>query len=53
MLVELSSESVSACRKNLEPDKLTPREDLIMRKYMIIALKNITKVIYCKGLALS
>lgn len=37
----------------VDEDKVTLREEIIMRKYMLIALKHITKIIWSKGAKLT
>ena len=39
---------MGACTRHLE--KINLREEMIMKKYMIIALKHISKVTFCKGM---
>lgn len=48
ILIELSPKSIVAAITKIGTE-ITLREEVIMRKYMLIALKHITKLNYSKG----
>lgn len=51
-LVELNPKSILTALKYLDDNKITLKEEIIMRKHMLIALKHITKLAYTKGTSL-
>ena len=54
MVLELSGSSVGTCvRNSTDSERISLREEMVMKKYMIIALKHITKVNYTKGMSLN
>ena len=53
MLVELSPKAILAALKYLDDNKITLKEEIIMRKHMLIALKHITKLAYTRGAILN
>jgi hypothetical protein len=52
VVIELNPEAVRSCTKHLS-DKLDLREEIIMKKYMLIALKHITKLTYSKDIKIT
>jgi hypothetical protein len=53
VIVELGTQAVKSCMLTTETDKVSLREEMIMKKYMLICLKHIKKVTYSKGMALT
>jgi hypothetical protein len=53
VLIEIEPSSLALCCKVPEKNTITLREEVIMKRYMIIALKHITKLTYSKGTPLN
>ena len=49
VLIEIEPSSLALCGKVPNESTVTLREEVIMKRYMIIALKHITKLKYTKG----